>query len=242
MDYELLICSYRVHEAWFIHLGFLNFEYYAHKCQKKYGQPAQIWYVGNIHTQVTEPLLQEVFASTSPVESCKLIRKDKSSYGFIHNFDRRFAALTIVSLNERHLFGQPIKVNWAYVTGQREDTSGHYNIFVGDLSPERILKSKVIVMPLRIIHSTQPFMLATLAVKCVIIFNYFMQTGGLKYNTTNVSLTQQTTDEMREYFLSYGEIVEHQIMLDHVTSRSRGFGFVTFDSEEVFFVASDELG
>ncbi|XP_023761963.1 oligouridylate-binding protein 1B isoform X3 [Lactuca sativa] len=86
--------------------------------------------------QVTEPLLQEVFASTGPVEGCKLIRKEKSSYGFIHYFDRRSAALAIVSLNGRHLFGQPIKVNWAYASGQREDTSGHYNIFVGDLSPE----------------------------------------------------------------------------------------------------------
>ncbi|KAJ0895739.1 putative RNA recognition motif domain, nucleotide-binding alpha-beta plait domain superfamily [Helianthus anomalus] len=93
-------------------------------------------YVGNVHTQVTEPLLQEVFASTGPVESCKLIRKDKSSYGFIHYFDRRSAALAILSLNGRHLFGQPIKVNWAYASGQREDTSGHFNIFVGDLSPE----------------------------------------------------------------------------------------------------------
>ncbi|KAI7752285.1 hypothetical protein M8C21_012798 [Ambrosia artemisiifolia] len=93
-------------------------------------------YVGNIHTQVTEPLLQEVFASTGPVEGCKLIRKDKSSYGFIHYFDRQSAALAIISLNGRHLFGQPIKVNWAYASAQREDTSGHYNIFVGDLSPE----------------------------------------------------------------------------------------------------------
>ncbi|OAY53246.1 oligouridylate-binding protein 1B [Manihot esculenta] len=93
-------------------------------------------YVGNIHTQVTEPLLQEVFASTGPVEGCKLIRKEKSSYGFVHYFDRRSAALAILSLNGRHLFGQPIKVNWAYASGQREDTSGHYNIFVGDLSPE----------------------------------------------------------------------------------------------------------
>ncbi|KAM0959356.1 hypothetical protein TB2_024145 [Malus domestica] len=93
-------------------------------------------YVGNIHTQVTEPLLQEVFASTGAVESCKLIRKEKSSYGFIHYFDRRSAALAIVSLNGRHLFGQPIKVNWAYASGKREDTSGHFNIFVGDLSPE----------------------------------------------------------------------------------------------------------
>ncbi|CAK7356486.1 unnamed protein product [Dovyalis caffra] len=93
-------------------------------------------YVGNIHTQVTEPLLQEVFASTGPVEGCKLIRKEKSSYGFIHYFDRRGAALAILSLNGRHLFGQPIKVNWAYASGQREDTSGHFNVFVGDLSPE----------------------------------------------------------------------------------------------------------
>lgn len=93
-------------------------------------------YVGNIHTQVTEPLLQEVFTSTGPVEGCKLIRKEKSSYGFVHYFDRRSAALAILSLNGRHLFGQPIKVNWAYASGQREDTSSHYNIFVGDLSPE----------------------------------------------------------------------------------------------------------
>ncbi|KAL8502880.1 hypothetical protein ACS0TY_021848 [Phlomoides rotata] len=59
-------------------------------------------YVGNIHTQVTEPLPQEV---------CK-----HWCYGI--------------------LFGQPIKVNYAYASGQMEDTSSHYNIFVGDLSPE----------------------------------------------------------------------------------------------------------
>ncbi|PPR96132.1 hypothetical protein GOBAR_AA24537 [Gossypium barbadense] len=42
-------------------------------------------YVGNIHSQVTEPLLQEVFASTGPVEGCKLIRKEKVDLEqFIH--------------------------------------------------------------------------------------------------------------------------------------------------------------
>ncbi|KAK4746840.1 hypothetical protein SAY87_025877 [Trapa incisa] len=88
------------------------------------------------HPQVNEFLLQEVFSSTGIIEGCKLIRKEKSSYGFVDYFDRRCAALAIVSLNGRHLFGQPIKVNWAYASSQREDTSGHFNIFVGDLSPE----------------------------------------------------------------------------------------------------------
>ncbi|KAM0953029.1 putative RNA recognition motif domain, nucleotide-binding alpha-beta plait domain superfamily [Dioscorea sansibarensis] len=34
-------------------------------------------YVGNIHTNVSEALLQEVFQSTGVVEGCKLIRKEK---------------------------------------------------------------------------------------------------------------------------------------------------------------------
>ncbi|KAL6908228.1 hypothetical protein ACP4OV_002398 [Aristida adscensionis] len=93
-------------------------------------------YVGNIHLQVTELILQEVFQSIGPVEGCKLIRKEKSSFGFVDYYDRRFAALAILSLNGRQLYGQPLKVNWAYTSTQREDTSGHFNIFVGDLSPE----------------------------------------------------------------------------------------------------------
>ncbi|KAL6588046.1 hypothetical protein OROMI_001024 [Orobanche minor] len=36
-------------------------------------------YVGNIHPQVTEPFLQEVFSGTGPLEGCKLIRKEKGN-------------------------------------------------------------------------------------------------------------------------------------------------------------------
>ncbi|RVX05368.1 Oligouridylate-binding protein 1 [Vitis vinifera] len=93
-------------------------------------------YVGNIHPQVTEPLLQEVFSSTGPSKGASSLGKRSHPMVFVDYFDRRSAALSIVTLNGRHLFGQPIKVNWAYASSQREDTSGHYNIFVGDLSPE----------------------------------------------------------------------------------------------------------
>ncbi|XP_062178902.1 heterogeneous nuclear ribonucleoprotein 1-like isoform X2 [Phragmites australis] len=41
-----------------------------------------------------------------------------------------------------------------------------------------------------------------------------------------------TEDKLKEHFSSYGKVAEHQIMLDHSTGRSRGFGFVTFESED----------
>ncbi|KAK7265989.1 hypothetical protein RIF29_18626 [Crotalaria pallida] len=46
-----------------------------------------------------------------------------------------------------------------------------------------------------------------------------------------------TEDEFRDFFTRYGEVKDHQIMRDHSTNRSRGFGFITFDAEE----AVDEL-
>ncbi|KAF8031740.1 hypothetical protein BT93_D0834 [Corymbia citriodora subsp. variegata] len=42
-----------------------------------------------------------------------------------------------------------------------------------------------------------------------------------------------TEDELKNFFSKYGDVVEHQIIRDHETNRSRGFGFIIFDSEEV---------
>ncbi|EFH44811.1 hypothetical protein ARALYDRAFT_915965 [Arabidopsis lyrata subsp. lyrata] len=36
-------------------------------------------------------------------------------------------------------------------------------------------------------------------------------------------------DEFKEFFMQFGELKEHQIMRDHSTGRSRGFGFVTYE-------------
>ncbi|KAK8966089.1 Ribonucleoprotein [Platanthera guangdongensis] len=41
------------------------------------------------------------------------------------------------------------------------------------------------------------------------------------------------SDEFKSFFSKYGKVVEHEIITDHVTKRSRGFGFVIFDSEKV---------
>ncbi|KAL5669771.1 hypothetical protein ACJX0J_021992, partial [Zea mays] len=42
-----------------------------------------------------------------------------------------------------------------------------------------------------------------------------------------------TEDEFKSFFARYGTVVDHQIMFDHETKRSRGFGFIVFASEQV---------
>jgi RNA recognition motif-containing protein len=57
--------------------------------------------------------------------------------------------------------------------------------------------------------------------------------GGLPWATTDASL--------EEAFARFGEIVQAKVVLDRETGRSRGFGFVTFESEEDAAVAQQEM-
>lgn len=41
------------------------------------------------------------------------------------------------------------------------------------------------------------------------------------------------SDEFKEFFSKYGKVADHEIIRDHATKRSRGFGFIVFDSEKV---------
>ncbi|KAJ0986894.1 hypothetical protein J5N97_005250 [Dioscorea zingiberensis] len=45
--------------------------------------------------------------------------------------------------------------------------------------------------------------------------------------------TTLTEDEFKDFFSKYGKVADHQIMRDHSTKRSRGFGFIIFESEQV---------
>nr|GMC79002.1 heterogeneous nuclear ribonucleoprotein 1-like [Ipomoea batatas] len=45
--------------------------------------------------------------------------------------------------------------------------------------------------------------------------------------------TSVSEDEFKEFFSKHGKVVEHEIIRDHVTKRSRGFGFIVFDNEQV---------
>lgn len=97
-------------------------------------------YVGNLHPFVSEPVLSDIFCTLGPVREVKVI-KDKvtglsAGYGFVEYVDPRSAELALSSLNGRLLYGQEVRVNWAFQRDSREDTSAHFHIFVGDLSSE----------------------------------------------------------------------------------------------------------
>lgn len=99
-------------------------------------------YVGNLSPRVTEYMLTEIFAVAGTVQHVKII-PDRNyqhgglNYGFVEYIDMRAAETALQTLNGRKIFDTEIRVNWAYQGQQnKEDTTGHFHVFVGDLSPE----------------------------------------------------------------------------------------------------------
>lgn len=45
--------------------------------------------------------------------------------------------------------------------------------------------------------------------------------------------TSLSQDDFKNFFSNYGNVVDHEIIRDHTTKRSRGFGFVVFDNDKV---------
>ncbi|CAK7265593.1 E3 ubiquitin-protein ligase pub1 [Sporothrix epigloea] len=98
-------------------------------------------YVGGLDQRVTEDVLRQIFETTGHVQNVKII-PDKNAkgfnYGFIEYDDPGAAERAMQTLNGRRVHQSEIRVNWAYQanTTGKEDTSGHFHIFVGDLSNE----------------------------------------------------------------------------------------------------------
>jgi len=56
--------------------------------------------------------------------------------------------------------------------------------------------------------------------------------GGIQHGTSD--------DDLREYFGKFGAVTEVVIMIDKITTRCRGFGFITFDTEDSVDKCCDE--
>ncbi|PWZ56487.1 Heterogeneous nuclear ribonucleoprotein 27C [Zea mays] len=53
-----------------------------------------------------------------------------------------------------------------------------------------------------------------------------MQSSSKDFKTKKIIV-----DDVKSFFARYGTMVDHQIMFDHETKRSRGFGFIVFASD-----------
>lgn len=102
-------------------------------------QPRTI-YIGNLDPNVTEELLVNIFSHLGGIQNCKIIHEPGNDpYAFIEFMDYSAAAQAVSTMNKRNCLGRELKVNWATspnAAGSKPDTSKHYHIFVGDLSPE----------------------------------------------------------------------------------------------------------
>ncbi|RYP10485.1 hypothetical protein DL764_000668 [Monosporascus ibericus] len=89
-------------------------------------------YVGGLDPRVTEDVLRQIFETTGHVQNVKII-PDKNAkgynYGFVEYDDPGAAERAMQTLNGR-------RVHQSSNTSNKEDTSSHFHIFVGDLSNE----------------------------------------------------------------------------------------------------------
>ena len=94
-------------------------------------------YVGNLHPYVTDSILRDVFTTSGGVEDVKIVRCKVTSlsagYGFVQFVDAQHAERALTTLHGRPLYGQELRLNWTF-SRQQEDTTGHVQIFVGDLA------------------------------------------------------------------------------------------------------------
>ncbi|XP_078143568.1 cytotoxic granule associated RNA binding protein TIA1-like isoform X3 [Centroberyx gerrardi] len=95
-------------------------------------------YVGNLSRDVTEALIMQLFGQIGPCKSCKMIdTAGHDPYCFVEFYEYRHATAAIAAMNGRKILGKEVKVNWATTPScQKKDTSSHFHVFVGDLSPE----------------------------------------------------------------------------------------------------------
>ncbi|XP_069468037.1 nucleolysin TIAR isoform X2 [Ambystoma mexicanum] len=156
------------------------------------GQPKTL-YVGNLSRDVTEVLILQLFSQIGPCKSCKMITESEARrvtpsvgfsvappasndpYCFVEFYEHRDAAAALAAMNGRKILGKEVKVNWATTpSSQKKDTSNHFHVFVGDLSPEI------------------------------------------------------TTEDIKSAFAPFGKISDARVVKDMATSKSKGYGFVSF--------------
>lgn len=186
-------------------------------------------FVGGLSWETDEDSLRRYFEQIGPVLDCVIMRDRHTGhprgFGFVTFADDEAAG---TAASRRHdLDGRQVEAKRAVprneggggATGMPAPQSGGTNLFGSGprAQGQRAFPGDVAQggMP-----STQPGgHRAHHTTKCKVFV------GGLPSSCG--------VDEFRAYFSQFGEVVDAQVMIDHNTGNSRGFGFVTFGSEAI---------
>ena len=96
-------------------------------------------YIGNLSGDVTEALILRLFSQIRPCKNGKMIMDTVGNdpYCFVEFCEHRHTAAALAAKDGRKIMGKDVEVNRATTpSGQKKETSNHFHVFVGDLSPE----------------------------------------------------------------------------------------------------------
>ncbi|CAA6657682.1 unnamed protein product [Spirodela intermedia] len=167
-------------------------------------------FVGGIPWDATEEALRDYFGKYGQVVEV-IIMKDRVTgnprgFGFVSFVDPSSADMAIQDTSVKHsILGRLVDVKRAKPRGSQQQSRQHQ--YGDDLQPENSGSS----------HSTNATDGVQFSTKKIFV-------GGLSANLTK--------EDFKSYFERFGTITDVVVMNDNVTHRPRGFGFVTFDSEE----------
>lgn len=96
--------------------------------------------------------------------------------------------------------------------------------------PRRFLLVAFLLLWMKVTNGFAFFLLIVLNSMCFIIQLCWIFQFSQVFNC---SFFSSWLDEFKGFFSKYGKVVDCEIIRDHVSKRSRGFGFIVFDNELV---------
>ncbi|TWW60688.1 RNA-binding protein [Takifugu flavidus] len=171
-------------------------------------------FIGGLSWQTTQEGLKEYFCKYGEVKECMVMRdpvtKRSRGFGFVTFVDQ--AGVDKVLAQTRHeLDSKTIDPKVAFPRrAQPKLVTRTKKIFVGGLSVNTTIED---------------------------VKQYFDQFGKLVTRTKKIfvgGLSVNTTiEDVKQYFDQFGKVDDAMLMFDKTTNRHRGFGFVTFENEDV---------
>ncbi|KAL6963475.1 hypothetical protein U1Q18_012004 [Sarracenia purpurea var. burkii] len=162
-------------------------------------------FVGGISQVTSEEALKDYFGKYGEVKECEILRERFTGKGRGFGFVT-FADVSLVdkALQDEHvILGRPVEVKLAKPKGEKYLNQLCRNQPKNNGSNRNNCDDN---------NGNKPF-----SAKKIFV-------GGLPSNLTE--------EEFKSYFLNFGAITDVVVMYDKENDRSRGFGFITFESEE----------